>query len=204
MKKRLPHLFSFPLPARRLARLACLLCAVCLSGCAGNIVTLSYPPAQPGAALPPAGNRAVCVVDFANNRTTSDIGRRQNGDALLARTPVERWLALGVAQELRNAGYRVDTAETMAEAVARQPEYIVTGEVEEVWLAESSLTRYTGTIRASISLLDGNGGYITRNAYNSTYSKTVLPVYGVPQTLLDDALAEMLQPAVRLLVKTMQ
>ena len=174
-----------------------------LSGCAGNIIALSYPSAQHA---PPAISRgiSVCIVDFADKRPDSAIGKRQNGEKLLPRTPVERWLATGLALELQRAGFNTMMAETVHEALAMNADYIVTGDSEEVCLTETSITRYTGIIRASISLLDGRGTHITRNAYNSVYSKTVLPIYGVPQTLLDDALAEMLQPAVALLIKTMQ
>ena len=143
-------------------------------------------------------------MDFTNKRNAGVLGERLNGDRILPRTPVERWLATSLAGELEHAGYRVSTAENLAVALAAQPDYIVAGEAEEVWLAETSLTRYTGTIRVSITLLDGQGGRITTNAYNCIYSKTVLPIYGVPQTLLADALQEMLLPAVKLLGSVMQ
>ncbi|SBV91766.1 conserved exported hypothetical protein [uncultured delta proteobacterium] len=189
----------------RASILSIILCSLLLIGCAGNIVNLSYPPLQKAAAPGAAKNISVCVVDFANKRQESAaIGKRLNDDPILPRTPVERWLATGLALELENAGYTVIMAETLPAALMRGADYIVAGEVEEVWLAEVSYTRFTGTIRASISLLDGKGDHITRNAYNSVYSKTILPIYGVPQSLLDEALAEMLLPAVRLLAKTMQ
>ena len=146
----------------------------------------------------------VCIVDFENKRPVHAIGERQDGSPILPRVPVERWLATGVAEELKREGYAVLMAETLPDALGKGADYIITGEADEVWLAETSLTRYTGTIRSSITLLDGTGSHVTKNGYNSVYSKTVLPVYGVPQTLLNDALAEMLQPAARLLSKTMQ
>lgn len=146
----------------------------------------------------------VCIVDFENKRPGLAIGERQDGTPILPRVPVERWIATGIAKELAYGGYTVLMAETLPEALTKGTEYIITGEAEEVWLAETSLTRYTGIIRASIALLDGTGSRITKNGYSSVYSKGILPVYGVPQTLLNEALAEMLQPATRLLFKTMQ
>ena len=197
VKLAIMHIFYFPV-------FAIMLCALLLSGCMGNVVNLSYPPLQEPLAAVTENGLTVCVVDFANKRETGPIGKRQNGEAILPRTPVERWLASGVAEELRRAGYRVVMKETLAEALATGSDYIVAGEAEEVRLMENSLTRFTGTIRSSITLLDGRGGHITRNAYSSVYSKAVLPIYGVPQTLLDDALAEMLQPAATLLVQKMR
>jgi len=175
-----------------------------LSGCASNIITLSYPSGQHIASSDTRKAIFVCIVDFTDKREDSAIGSRQNGEKLLPRTPVERWLATGLALELQRSGFTTMMAETEREAIAMNADYIVTGDSEEVCLTETSITRYTGIIRASISLLDGKGTHITRNAYNSVYSKTVLPIYSAPQTLLDDALAEMLQPAVALLTKTMQ
>lgn len=180
------------------------LCVFLLSGCAGNVINLSYPPMRQDAAPATEKGITVCIVDFENKRPVNAIGERQDGTPILPRVPVERWLANGVAEELNREGYTVLMAETLPEALTKGAEYIITGEAEEVWLAETSLTRYTGTIRTSITLFDGTGARITKNGYNSVYSKGVLPVYGIPQTLLNDALAEMLQPAARLLFKTMQ
>lgn len=197
IKKDIARLYSFPLPAL-------LLCLFFLSGCAGNVVALSYPPLQNPLSAPESSGITVCIVDFENKRAESIIGRRQNGNAILPRTPVERWLAVSLAEELRGAGYAVSMAETLPEAMSKGVQYIIIGDAEEVWLTETSFARYTGTIRTSISLLDGAGCHITRNAYNSVYSKPVLPLYGVPRTLLDEALAEIFHPAARLLSKTMQ
>ena len=184
--------------------LCILLFSFTLMGCTNNVVTLSYPLAHDALSPDNTRNISVCIVDFSNNRKESAVGKQQNNTQLLPRTPVERWLATGLALELQHAGFQILMAESLPEAIARKADYIVTGESEEVWLMETSITRYTGVVRASISLLDGVGNHITRNAYSSVYSKAVLPIYGVPQTLLDDALVEMLQPAVDLLAKTMQ
>jgi len=184
---------------------AALFVAFILSGCAqSNIVHLSYPPAD-GGGTHPTRQRRVCVVDLENLRPKHEIGSRLNGEPLLPRTPVERWMALGLAEELRRAGYSVTMAETMDDALRSGADYIVTGEALEVRLTESSLTRFTATVRANITLLDGRGNLITSNGYNSVFSRTVLPVMyrRVPQTLLDEALVEMLHPAVELLVKMM-
>lgn len=181
-----------------------LLISLLLTGCAGNIIHLSYPTLQAPASSGPEKDISVCVIDFTNKRNAGVIGERLSGEKILPRTPVERWLATSLAEELKRAGYRVSTAETLAAALAAQPDYIVSGDAEEVWLAETSFTRYTGTIRTSITLLDGRGDHLTSNAYNCIYSKTVLPIYGVPQTLLADALQEMLLPAVKLLHSVMR
>ena len=183
---------------------ALVLCVFALSGCGGNIIPLSYPTLRDASYGVAETGATVCIVDFENKRDGHAVGQRQDGTAILPRTPVERWLASGLAEELSRLGHAVTMAETIQQALAARADYIVSGEAEEVWLAETSLTRYTGTIRVSISLFDSGGGHITRNGYNSVHSKTVLPVYGVPRTLLDDALVEILRPAANLLHKTMQ
>lgn len=180
-----------------------LLVLATLAGCAQNVVALSYPPPQQDV-FAAERHRSVCVVDFENKRGKVAVGVRQNGDTLLPRTPVERWLAFCTAEEISRAGFPVIMAETLPEAIQAHPDYIILGEAEEVWLSESSFARYTGTVRTSISLLDGNGRHITKNSYSSVFSKTALPMSGVPKTLLDDALFEILQPAVTLLIPLMQ
>lgn len=189
----------------RSASVAVLFFALCLvCGCAqSNIIQLAYPD-RAATAAPASKKSRVCVVDFENKRESGAIGVRQSGKQLLPRTPVERWLASSMAEELVRAGYETVLAETMEDALAANADYIVEGEALEVWLAETSHTRFTGSVRLSIALFDGHGAYITKNSYSSVYSKTVLPIYGVPQTLLNEALAEILQPAVQLLSQVAQ
>lgn len=182
-----------------------LLLGALLTGCANNVVRLSYPgfPSE-NISHPPPDAMSVYIVDFENKREKSAIGERQRGDQILPRTLVERWIALGVKEELSRAGYQAVVVETLSEALTHVPDYIITGEAEDVWLSEHSFARYIGSVRASISLLDGKGRHITTNSYSSVFSRTVLPVYGVPQSLLDEALFEMLQPAAKLLTRIMR
>ncbi|MDL2210824.1 hypothetical protein LJC26_08500 [Desulfovibrio sp. OttesenSCG-928-O18] len=175
-----------------------------MTGCAqNNIVHLSYPPAG-GNAIQASRQSRVCVVDFENLRNRYDIGSRLDGTLILPRTAVERWLALGLAAELTRSGYTVVTAETLPEALATGADYIVTGESLEVRLAENSITRFTATVRTNITLMQGGGAPLTTNGYNSVFSRTIISINrSVPQTLLDEALAEMLHPATELLTKIM-
>lgn len=175
-----------------------------LQGCAGNIVRLSYPAPANEAVDANKGTVTVCVVDFENRRDKSTIGESGNGRPILPRTGVERWMAEGLGKELKRAGYHVVMTETLEDALAASPAYIVTGEAEEVWMAESLFARYTATIRGTITLCDGKGEYITASGNSSVFSRSVLPFSGVPQTLLDDALYEMLQPVARMLTRSMQ
>lgn len=188
----------------KLARFfAVLVAAFFFAACAPkNVVHLGYPEAEAPAQA--AGKARVYIVDFDDKRENGAVGERLNGEKILPRTSVARWLAASLAEELRRAGYAAVVTESMEQAVGQRPDFIVTGEIEEVRLTETSITRYTGAIRASVTLRAGNGEIVTKNSYSSVYSKAVLPIYGVPQTLLDEALAEMLQPASRLLVRTMQ
>ena len=174
-----------------------LLCVFSLAGCTGNVVNISFPSLQEEPSPETARNILVCVVDFKNKRGVSAVGKRKNGESLQPRMPVERWMMLGLARELIRSGFHVNTVETMDQALASGAKYIITGEAEEAWLEETSLTRYTASIRASLTLHGGTGVFITRNAYNSVYSTAFLPVYGPPQDLMDKAFLEMLHPAVR-------
>ena len=184
------HYFSF---------LFVFIIACTLTGCAQNIVALSY-PSLPQSISTQQQNISVCIVDFENKRGKSAIGVMQDGRELLPRTPVERWLASSIAEELKQKGFSISMAETLSEAIQAKPDYILFGEAEEVWICESSFARYTGTVRSSVSLLHGNGEHITKNSYSSVFSKTALPMSGIPKKLLDDALFEMFQPAVKLLI----
>ena len=176
--------------------LPCLLLFLLLPGCAQNVVSLDYPPPKE-AVVPNAGASTLCVVQFADKRTQLAIGQRRDGGDFQPRTDVASWVSRAMADELAQVGLSVTYAENMAAAMASHPRYIVTGIINEIWLTENSLTRYTSAMHVTIALLRGEGSHITKNNYQSTFSQTVMPTSDVPQTMLSEGLVDLLRPAAR-------
>ncbi len=170
--------------------------AVLLSGCAQNVVHLVY-PAPKEAVTPKAGSPSVCVVLFEDRRGKAEIGERRDGGKFQPRTNVASWISRAMADELAQTGLTVTYADDLSQAKASNPAYILTGVIDEVWLTENSLTRLTCTMRVTLSLLRGNGSYITKNNYHSTFSQTVIPTSDAPQSILSEGLIDLLRPAAR-------
>lgn len=172
------------------------LLASVLAGCAQSIVHLVY-SAPKETITPRAGAPTVCVVAFEDRRGKDEIGQRRDGGLFLAHADVTGWVSRAMADELARTGLTVTYTSDIGQAKASNPDYIVTGVIDEIWLTESSLTRYASSMRVTISLLRGNGSYITKNNYSSTFSKTVIPMSDVPQSMLSEGLIDLLRPAAR-------
>ena len=134
-------------------RLSLLFCAVlmfaALTGClAQNNVRLLYNPGG-SSALPVATAPRVAVVVFEDQRGRIDIGVRKDGSPFQPGSSVAEWVSQSLADELARQGAQVSLATSMAQAQAGQPDYIVGGVVERVWLTmPSSAFRPAFTVRS--------------------------------------------------------
>ena len=185
-----------------LAALVCLVLCFFLTACGGrSVVELTYPLSPPAAS---DTRPNFCVVDFENMRTSHNLGTYRDGEVIRPRTPVERWLASAVAGELANKGFTAITVENFKQALDVRADYIITGDAEEIRIDHPSITRFASTLRMTLVLMDGRGRHVTANNYNGVFSQTVLPGTNVPRSLLSAALQEVLQPAVRHIIQTVQ
>lgn len=124
-----------------------LFAAVALTGClAQNNVRLLY-NSSGTAALPVATAPRVTVVVFEDQRGRLDIGVRKDGSPFQPSSSVAEWVSQSLADELARQGAQVSVASSMAQAQAGQPDYIVGGVVERVWLTEKNLSTYDAVIR---------------------------------------------------------
>ncbi len=186
-----PTFFPAAMPSRALLLL---LLFILLPGCAQNVVHLVYPAPKESVAAK-ADAPSVCVVTFEDRRDKAELGLRRDGDKFQPRTNIADWMSRAMADELAQTGLTVTYADNLAQARASNPGYIVTGIIDEVWLTENSLTRYTSTMRVTLSVLHANGSYLTKTNYNSSFSQTVLPTSDAPQSTLSEGLVDLLRPA---------
>ena len=186
-----------PYTCRALFAALCVLACLALGGCATQpVVPMIYPRAETSN-LPVLHAPRFIVIDFDNMRTTPAIGTLRDGTTLKPRTLVERWVAEAIAAELRRRGYAAVAVENFAQALATKPDFIVSGDLEEVWIQQASITRYSSSLRMTVALMNGRGKNLTANNYNGTFTQFVLPGIGLPENLLPQALQEMLQSSVR-------
>lgn len=188
----------------RVARFIFFLAVLMLSGCAGSIVSLSYRP-QALEAVKPSTTAKVCVILFEDLRDVWEIGvRRDEKTPFYAGSPVNEWISRSLAEQLASAGVTVLYAKDREEALHSGADFLVSGELEELWLKQNALTYYTCLMRVTISLSKGDEKHVRKNSFSSTLSRTVLPFSSTPREVLGDCLRELLVPAAEKIVQSLR
>lgn len=182
---------------RRLSLSFCavlLFAAVALTGClAQNNVRLLYNTGG-AAALPVATAPRVAVVVFEDQRGRLDVGVRKDGSPFQPSSSVAEWVSQSLADELARQGAQVSLATSMAQAQAGQPDYIVGGVVERVWLTEQSMSKYDAVIRIQTRLYSQKQGVVTKN-FASQQEKTGIPGAALAEQTLAGTLNDVLKNA---------
>lgn len=179
----------------RFSLLSCfvmLFAALALTGCLAknDDVRLLYDTQVPQA-VPAATAPRIVVVQFEDKRTTADLGVRKDGTAFQSSASVSGWVTQALADELAARGAQVSVALSMAQAQMNQPQYIVTGTVENVQLTEKSLTTCQAAIRLQTHLYSNMQSTVTRS-FSSQFEKTGIPGAKLGEATLSGALAEAL------------
>ncbi len=182
---------------RRLSLSFCavlLFAATVLTGClAQNNIRLLYNTSG-ASALPVATAPRVAVVVFEDQRGRLDIGVRKDGSPFQPSSSVAEWVSQSLADELARQGAQVSLATSMAQAQAGQPDYIVGGVVERVWLTEQSMTKYDAVIRIQTRLYSQKQGVMTKN-FASQQEKTGIPGAALAEQTLSSTLGDVLKNA---------
>ena len=179
----------------RFSLLSCfvmLFAVLALTGCLAknNDVRLLYDTQVPQA-VPAATAPRIVVVQFEDKRTSADLGVRKDGTAFQSSASVPGWVTQALADELAARGAQVSVALSMAQAQMNQPQYIVTGTVENVQLVEKSLTTCQAAIRLQTHLYSNTQSAVTRS-FASQFEKTGIPGAKLGEATLSGALAEAL------------
>lgn len=170
-----------------MASVACL----AITGCAPkNTVRLMYSSAE-NAALPVPGAPQVTVVIFEDKRTKAELGAKKSGELFVANTLVTDWVSRSLADEISRMGPQVSYAMNLPQALAANPDYIVTGNVQEVWVKDTGPTSYSTTIRVSFELKNRQGKIYGENL-TATQERASLPSPTMVESLLSDTLREVL------------
>ena len=127
-----------------------LMLAMFLTACGpSNTVRLLSPAPAVNPVLPAPNAPRVTVVPFTDNRQdTTNLGVRRDGSAFVASDDLAQWVSRGLADELRRQGVQVSYAMDENQARSGNPDYIVTGTVEQAWLREVSATELRPACRS--------------------------------------------------------
>lgn len=175
------------------ALLALLLFSLAACG-PGNTVTLLPPPPLAASTLPAPNAQSVCVVNFTDERADlHTIGQRRDGSAFVTSGDVAVWVSRALSDELARKGFRVTFAMSASQARSANPDYLVTGKIDEVWLKESSATEMSVQMRINCALANRKGK-IWSETCTTSQSKGTLPYGGSADKLLLNTLHELITP----------
>jgi hypothetical protein len=156
-------------------------------------VRLVYAPAA-SAVLPAPTAPRIAVVLFEDQRGKADIGAKKDGKAFVPGSQVAEWISRSLADELSRKGPQVSYAPSIQLAQSAQPDFLVTGAVEEVWIKETNLASYSATVRINIRLATRNG-VIFNQTLSSTQEKTGVPGARLVESVLTETVREVLSSA---------
>lgn len=175
--------------------LLALLSILLLAGCAQNTVRLVYTPSTENT-IPLSGSPSVAVVAFADKRSSPPVGQRSNGSDFMPSSSVSEWITHSLASELSQLGLIVTQADSEAQAQASGAKYVVTGSIDEIWLAEKSSTDYDARMRATVTVKEAKKNLLTRS-FSSSLSRRVVPLSSVPEEMLSETLRDLVTPMAR-------
>lgn len=185
----------------RFSLLAVLLLAAC--GPSNNVRLLSPPPLD-ASTLPAPNAPRVSVVIFADKRADqTSLGQRRDNSAFVTADNVAQWMSKALADELARNGLQVSYAVSVSQARSGNPDYLVTGEVDEAWLRETSATEMSTNLRVNY-VLANRQGRLLRESLNSSQSRTGLPSGAAAENLMLETLRDLVKPMARKIVQTIE
>jgi predicted small lipoprotein YifL len=181
---------------KRIVRFSALsvLAVFALAACGpSGTVRLLYRPAD-ATLIPPPTAAGISVVQFKDSRPNSYIGVRRDNSPFVPNGTVAEWVSRSLADELNRQGLRVTYAQNLETARASQPQYILTGELQELWIRESSGTDISASVKAFISV-SGHRGRIVNEGMSSFQSRQGLLGSSAAEELLYNTMQELAQAA---------
>lgn len=182
-----------------------LLAVLLLSACGpSNNVRLLSPPPLDASTLPAPNAPRVSVVIFADKRADqTSLGQRRDSSAFVTADNVAQWMSKALADELARNGLQVSYAVSVSQARSGNPDYLVTGEVDEAWLRETSATEMSTNLRVNY-VLANRQGRLLRESLNSSQSRTGLPSGAAAENLMLETLRDLVKPMARKIVQTIE
>ena len=180
------HPVRFFLPALALIAL------FALSACgSSSTIRLLYRPAD-APSIPAPTAPSLSVVQLKDARNNSYIGVRHDNSPFIPNGTVPEWVTRSLAEAFTRQGLRVTHAENLETARSSQPQYILTGELQEVWVRESSRTDITASVKVFISVT-GHKGKLINESVMSSLSRQGLLGSAAAEELLYNTLQELVQ-----------
>ncbi|MCR5813589.1 MAG: hypothetical protein K6G15_03720 [Desulfovibrio sp.] len=172
-----------------------LLLSTLLSACGpGNEIHLLAIEQPPVSVLPKPNAPSVTVVEFKDSRDdTFAIGKRRDLSAFTTSENPTLWLSHALADALAQHGLQVSYAKNFEQARKGNPDYIVTGKLQRLWLKETSATYMEGMIAAQFTLANREK-HLLRENNKAQQSRNWPASSSQAETMLRDTLNDLIDP----------
>jgi uncharacterized lipoprotein YajG len=164
-----------------------------LSACGpSNTVRLLNRPAD-APLIPSSTAPGISVVQLNDARTGTDIGVRHDKTPFTPGGQPHDWVTNSLADALARQGLRVTYAKDIEAARSSpQPQYTLTGELQEMWIRESSRTELSASVKVFITVA-GPKGRLLNQSESSSQSKQGALGGAAAEKLLYDTVQELVQ-----------
>jgi len=180
------HVVRFFVPALLLTAL------FALSACSpSSTVQLLHRPVD-APQIPASTAPSISVVQLKDVRPNSTIGVRRDNTSFIPSDSAPEWVTRSLADAFTRLGMRVTYAHSLEAARASQPQYILTGELRELWIRESSITEMSASVQAFISVT-GQSGRLVNESLRSSLSRQGVPSSSAAEELLYNTVQELVQ-----------
>ena len=179
-------------PVRFLLTALLLAALFALGACSpSSTVRLLYRPAD-ASQIPASTAPSIAVVQLKDVRNNSYIGVRRDNTPFIPNDAAPEWVTRSLADALTRQGMRVTYAQTLETARAGQPQYILTGELQELWIREHSSTDMSASVKTFISVT-GHKGKLFNEGVTSSLNKQGLPAKSAAEDLLYNTVQDLVQ-----------
>lgn len=169
-----------------------------------NNVRLLPPPPLDASVLPAPNAPRVTVVAFEDKRMDQTvIGTRRDNSAFVTTDNVAQWISKALADELARNGMQVSYSLSVNEARKGNPDFMVTGQIDEANIRETSTTDMSTSLRANY-VLANRQARIMRESLNASQSRTGLPSGSAADNLMLETLCDLVKPMAHKIVQTIE
>ena len=169
-----------------LALLCALCCTALLTACGPSNTIMLVSPSE----ISPANSAepSIALVKFEDKRGKNTLGTRLDKSHFFSADPVTEWFSKTLADGLNKAGMNVVYVHSVAEAMKHNPKYLITGDLDELWMVENSRTSMTAKIRAHFTLAKGDSTVSKEMVRSERENSNVMFNSSAASKLFDDTM----------------